>query len=456
MKESIPAMRFSVALAALLSAESVTAFSASSSRSPAFVQLARSGNWPLFGILDEVNSEDYNLMKTSEGSEANLNDAFEMFLADLVFSTNDPRIDIMNNYEQATDAAFLDWLEARVEKSRDPDERIALKDLFDIIVDVKKRAELSKLAEKREADEARMKEQQRLAQAEMEAEAGRQMSKSDVLRKANAISSAITESDSKKGAEKKSFYEQELTPEIRMSYEDQLKKFLPPYKPGESPESIVSANYEKFDAQFVKVLTERSVKGDQDSTLLLDALAEEQRKRISAATDTLKGVLAMGEPMKMEGAIVKLAREGKIDEAFLLLLEANETQARTAGATGPAELMKKLRKRAAEEKDKQVSSKEIRLIRKLLRADDAQERERILEDAFTPREVLLVSSTAVLWISVNQMASYVSNSFRLPVQRITPEKRWMASNPSRRSPCQTCLHQTLSTPARQFSSTSAT
>ena len=54
--------------------------------------------------------------------------------------------------------------------------------------------------------------------------------------------------------------------------------------------------------------------------------------------------------------------------------------------------MKKLRLRAAEEKDKQISSKEIRLIRKLLRADDSQEREKILEDAFTPRENLLVSS----------------------------------------------------------------
>jgi hypothetical protein len=78
----------------------------------------------------------------------------------------------------------------------------------------------------------------------------------------------------------------------------------------------------------------------------------------------------------------------------LLLLEANETQARDAGAMGPAELMKRLRRRAAEEKDKQMSSKEIALIRKLLRAEDAAEREKILEDAFTPRESLLVAGTA--------------------------------------------------------------
>ncbi|MGK3745132.1 MAG: hypothetical protein ACI8RD_004387 [Bacillariaceae sp.] len=60
---------------------------------------------------------------------------------------------------------------------------------------------------------------------------------------------------------------------------------------------------------------------------------------------------------------------------------------------GPAELMKRLRYRAAEEKDKQASSKEIALIRKLLRADDANDRENILVDAFTPRENLLVQGT---------------------------------------------------------------
>eukprot|EP00525_Craspedostauros_australis_P003492 CAMPEP_0198109896 /NCGR_PEP_ID=MMETSP1442-20131203/1936_1 /TAXON_ID= /ORGANISM="Craspedostauros australis, Strain CCMP3328" /LENGTH=222 /DNA_ID=CAMNT_0043765737 /DNA_START=3 /DNA_END=671 /DNA_ORIENTATION=+ len=88
-----------------------------------------------------------------------------------------------------------------------------------------------------------------------------------------------------------------------------------------------------------------------------------------------------------------MAREGDIDESVLLLLEANETQARDAGAAGPANLMKRLRERAAEEKDKQVSSKEIRLIRKLLRAENSQEREAILEDAFTPKENLLVAGT---------------------------------------------------------------
>lgn len=330
-------------------------------------------------------------MDTSKNDNSGINDQFEIFLGELVFSTNDPRVDIMNNYERAADEKFMSWMENKADSSDDPNERLALKDLYEMIVDIKKRVELSKLAEERLAKEAEMKEQERIKQAEEDAEAGRQMSNADVLKKAAAIGS-VQASEASAGAsgEKVSFYDQELTPEIRMSYEDTLKKLLPPYKAGETPKSVVAKNYEKFDAQFVKVLTERSSNGDADSSALLDALAEEQSKRIAAATETLKSVLALGEPMKMEGAIVRLAREGKIDEAFLLLLEANETQARGAGATGPAELMKKLRLRAADEKDKQVSSKEIRLIRKLLRTDDVDEREKILEDAFTPRENLLV------------------------------------------------------------------
>jgi len=173
-----------------------------------------------------------------------------------------------------------------------------------------------------------------------------------------------------------------------------LKEFLPPYKTGTTPVSIVKINYDRFDAQFVKVLTAKAADGDEDSAALLEALAKEQSMRIEKATEQLKSVLSVGDPMRMEGMIVKMVREGQVDESFLLLLEANENQARDAGAMGPAELMKRLRLRTAEEKDKQASSKEIALIRKLLRAEDADEREQFLVEAFTPQEKLLVAGTA--------------------------------------------------------------
>ena len=386
-------MKFSTAISFLLAAEGVSAFSVNRPMKPSFVQ-QRSGESPktvMKGLLDEIMGDDYNLMESNDENEVNMNDAYEMFLGELVFSTNDPRIDIMNKYELASDPEFIEWLDKKVDNSPDPDERIALRDLYDIIVDVKQRVELSEMAKEREAQAAAQTEEERLAAAEAEAEAGRNMSNADVLRKASKIDSANVENEAEEqAAEKKSFYDQELTPEIRMSYESTLKKLLPPYKPGETPSSVVFANYDQFDAQFVKVLSERSNNGDEDSTALLEALAVEQSARMTAATEALRDVLSLGDPQRMEGAVVRLAREGKIDESFLLLLEANETQARDAGAQGPADLMRKLRMRAADEKDKQQSSKEIRLIRKLLRAADSTEREAILEDAFTPRETLLV------------------------------------------------------------------
>lgn len=394
-------MKFTVpVLAAVLASNQFADAFSPANRFSAVRQQQSQYHQPLFGILDEVMGEDYNLMGSevvgeNEGDNNELFAAYEIFLGDLVFSTNDPRLDIMENYEQATDPAFMEWMEQKGEKSTDPDERLALKDLLSMIKDIQRKQELAQLREEREAREAAEAEEERIKDAEIVAEEGRQMSNADLLRKAQAIDQASQASaEDRAETKKKSFYEQEITPEILMSYEDTLKEFLPPYKTGTTPASIVKVNYDRFDAQFVKVLNAKAADGDNDSAALLEALAEEQSTRIGKATEQLKAVLAVGDPMRMEGMIVKMVREDEIDESFLLLLEANENQARDAGAMGPAELMKRLRLRTAEEKDKQASSKEIALIRKLLRAEDSDEREKLLVDAFTPQEKLLVAGTA--------------------------------------------------------------
>ncbi len=356
----------------------------------------------LFGILDEIEGDSYNLLGNSGADDAkeknqqrDLSDAYEIFLGELVFSPNDPRVDIVENFDLACDPQFTDWLNKKVESSTDPEEKAALRDLYGMIMDVKRKVEINAMAEERAAKEKEEAEAKRIAAIDAEVEAGKAMSNTDVLRRAQAIDSAGIETEIKAQAEeKKTFFDTELTPEIRLSYEDLLKEVLPPYKPGDTAASIAFAYYDKFDAQFVKVLTERSNNGDSDAQDLVEALAVEQSKRIAAATETLKSVLAMGEPMRMEGAIVKLAREGKIDEPFLLLLEANANLAEAAGAQGPAQLMRKLGQRAMAEKDKQSSSKEIKLLRQLLREDDSNTREQILEEAFTPKEALIVSSGA--------------------------------------------------------------
>merc|ERR1712106_820920 len=102
----------------------------------------------------------------------------------------------------------------------------------------------------------------------------------------------------------------------------------------------------------MKVLTERAENGDGDSKAVMQALAMEQAARMMAATEKLKTILGMGDPMRMEGAIVKMCRNDEVDETLLLLLEANAVQAEQAGAIGAAELMRKLKNRADAEKDK--------------------------------------------------------------------------------------------------------
>jgi hypothetical protein len=351
--------------------------------------------------MDEVNSGAFDLsdLLKSDGddelSSSEMEKAYEMFLGQLVFSSNDPRIDIMDNYELCSDPQWLTWLDRKINNTRDVEEKVALRDLRDMIIDIKKRVELSQAAEERLAQEAEEDEQNRIAAAEAEMEKGRAMSGTDVLKKAAAVDTAgvdaMVKDQNAAGSVRKTFYEKELTPEIRTSYEDMCSKVLPPYRAGDTPASIVFNYYDQFDAQFIKVLNERAMNGDAGSQAVLDALAMEQQKRVAAATESLKEVLSKGDPMRMEGAIVKLAKEGKIDEPFLLLLEANADQARAAGATGPAELMDKLRKRAMGEKDKQSASKEIKLLRQLLREPDANKREVLLTDAFTPKEALIVS-----------------------------------------------------------------
>jgi len=353
------------------------------------------------GIMDEVNSDSFDLSsllsKDDGGRSAQVEEAYEMFLAELVFSSNDPRIDIVENIDRVMDTEWRKWLVEKIDKSTDPEEKLALRDLNEMIQDVVRKLEVSRIAQERSEEEAAAAEAARLAEAEAAAEEGRNLSDTDLLRKANTISQAgigSVSAASSGQSTKKNFLNSELTPEIRVSYEDMVKKVLPPYNPGESPASIVFTYYDQFDAQFIKVLNERKENGDADADVVLQALSIEQQKRLTTATESLKAVLAAGDPMRMEGVIVKMAREGKIDEPFLLLLEANANQARAAGANGPAQLMDRLRARASDEKDKQSSTKEVALLRKLLRTDDSIKREEILEDAFTPKESLIVPGTS--------------------------------------------------------------
>jgi len=387
-------MRLNIALAAIIASPGVSAFTITSHNGVSSTSFGTKKDiQPLFGILDEVNSDAFNLLGNDAPGESasEKEQAYEVFLGQLVFSTNDPRLDIVENLELCRDPVWIEWLDNKIKNSTDAEEKGALRDLYEMIADIVKRVEYTETIEKKEMKEKEQAEIARIAAVEAEAAEGRTLSDTDLLRKAGTMLGANDESEI---AEKKSFYDTELTTEIRASYDALLKKVLPPYQPGSTVDSVVFANYDQFDAQFIKLLKERSDNGDSESQGVLDALSKEQGVRMATATDTLKEVLSMGEPRRMEGAIVRLAKEGKVNEPFLLLLEANFRQAKDAGATEAAEIMRRLSNRALAEKDKDSTSKEIKLLRQLLRAEKASEREALLVDAFTPKQGLLVPGTS--------------------------------------------------------------
>mmetsp|Transcript_16949 Transcript_16949/g.24131 ORF Transcript_16949/g.24131 Transcript_16949/m.24131 type:complete len:542 (-) Transcript_16949:219-1844(-) len=348
----------------------------------------------LHGILDEVNSDAFDLSSTSKNKGKN-DERFEIFLAELVFSPNDPRMDIAERYDQATDSEFLAWLDSRIQNTRDLEEKVALKDLYDMILDVQQKLRISQLAEERK----RAQEAEEEALLTQEQEPNSMLTNADILRKAAQLDGSVSattledeeEEQQRQAKKKKTFLEEQVSPEIKMSYSKLIQELLPPYPSASSLEQIVLEKYDQCDAQLLKILAEMNT---AESQAVLDAIAAAQQTRIAAATEKLKTILAAREPMRMEGVIVKMAREGGIDEPLLLLLEANANQAEAAGALGPAQLMRRLRARAMEEKDKLVKSKEIALLRKLLRTENSIQREKILEDAFTPRERFLVPGTA--------------------------------------------------------------
>ena len=367
----------------------------------------------LRGIEDEIMGGAYDLSGGSSGNAAfaggpmsgSKEAAFEGFLAELVFSPNDPKVDIYESLPRAGDAEFQSWLSLKVDNSVDAEEKAALRNLLETIEEVVRTVELSAQAEERmrKEEEGRKKATAGVVDGAAAAAAAPvvELSSSDVLRRAAVMDTAPIQTsidadkENQKQAEEERkrqlFVNAPLTPEIRASYDGLLKRIMPPYVKGETMEKVVRENYDYCDAQLLKILGE--MKDDTGAQMVLAAIGDEQSSRMKRATESIREVLALGDVSLMEGRVISLAREGKIDESFLLLLEANALQAEQAGAVGPANVMRKLKARAEEEKDKLSGKLEIRLLRRLLRTSSSEEREELLTDAFTPREKILVEGT---------------------------------------------------------------
>ena len=85
--------------------------------------------------MDEVDSDAFDLtslLRSDDGDDPSGSEteaAYEMFLGQLVFSANDPRIDIMDNYDLCADPLWLTWLDRKINTTRDVEEKMALGDL---------------------------------------------------------------------------------------------------------------------------------------------------------------------------------------------------------------------------------------------------------------------------------------------------------------------------------------
>ena len=147
----------------------------------------------------------------------------------------------------------------------------------------------------------------------------------------------------------------------------------------------VSNNYAMFDYEFMQRLETSisSAEGAEAERLLevRSAVNAEMGKRMATAAETLKEVLTSPSAVVMEGRMAGLARQGKVDDALLQLLQANLEQARAAGeqGKGAVALMERLQARVQQELDTKLTPDAV-LLRQLLRIESKPARLALLKE----------------------------------------------------------------------------
>lgn len=129
---------------------------------------------------------------------------------------------------------------------------------------------------------------------------------------------------------------------------------------------------------------EAIAKGGDDLERLTEIKAacnEEMAQRMNAAAEALREVLTSPTPVIMEGKIAGYARQGRIDDAMMQLLEANLQQAKAAGeqGAGAVSVMTKLQERVRTELDAKLPPP-MALLRRLMRMNDPVARETLLRE----------------------------------------------------------------------------
>lgn len=124
------------------------------------------------------------------------------------------------------------------------------------------------------------------------------------------------------------------------------------------------------------------VEGQQYSDLLAE-INRQMALKIGSAQVRLQQILSKGSVKAMESEVVAMVRRNEVDEALVLLIEANTQMAEAAGAKPAADVLKSLSKRIIEEKERKLPD-EQRLLRALMRENRTEKRKELLFEAFKP------------------------------------------------------------------------
>jgi len=340
---------------------------------------AMAGSAILLAQADETLGDEFKKVNEEKAELEKLlsvNNRNDQILAGLMFSTNDIVEDILNNLHEIDDR-FVSWLGKKVETTSDIEERVALNSLLDTINSI-----LEKVNEVNEDNAENLNEELTMEQVKLrmqEVQMGTGLNKNEV---GKAATSFVVQEDS------------------MSTFMKIITIFRETLADGATLSDAVLRHYDLCDYKFMETLkleSENSNNQGADASFYSDLLSEISKAmalKIGTAQQRLEHILSKKRPPAMESEIVLMARKGEVDEALILLLEANIQQAQAAGATQAAEVLANLVKRANAEREKKLPD-EQRLLRALLRLKVSEERKGLLYAAFKPVKTMTEESQFV-------------------------------------------------------------
>lgn len=332
---------------------------------------------------------------------------YDRFLGELIFSQSDVRDDVLKSLDKAGDEGFMTWLEQKIQDCDDLDERVGLKSLMDIIKQVKDFVDKAIAEEESErvAAEAAEAAGANAVDAEVVGETGSKRTNAQVWEEMRRLQRLGTEAVEAEGVGDavEALKQAQINPfeglpdKVRAGYEELLSKLLN-RADGESLDEAVEVNYDQCDIQFLTLLNQKAqeVAGTEAAEGLNQlgaSINNVMKLKMEKASERLQAILTAGNPSRMEETIAAMAERGEVDDALVLLLQANLEQAQSAGAKPAAQVLGKLVQAAQAAQDEKADP-EKRLLRQLLRAGEREERLGLLTKAFRQRaKVVLADGT---------------------------------------------------------------